>query len=388
MIFNQPIEIYAIWQKEFTEGKTIASNIYNLFCRNVLSPFDASIGIPVYYRYEKTEKGSPMPIETTQSKRCFIVILLDDNFLLDEKIQDYVDSLIELESKKDNIRIVPISFTKHFGKARKSILNKNVIRVHDEKLLKSLGQDANGFLITSLLHEIARFLMNIDTNSENTPAPIRLFISHSKHDKTLKYAIEFKAYVDSKSQLKTFFDVNDIEYGFDFEKELKKGIAESALVVFQSDSYASREWCRIEAITAKKNNCPVVVVNAIENGEKRSFPYLGNVPTIRLNNNYKEILDLTLERVVYNLYKKELMAEIANMYRLDIDYKTSSLPELFDIIKIKKLMVQKGHDFSVILYPDPPLGSEELLILNEMSDDMFFITPNQLPTLEKTHNGK
>ena len=394
MDFKQPLEIYIVWQSDFLEGKALAGKLYNLFCRNVEFPFDASIGIPVYYRYEKTESGQPIAIDTGEAKRCVVIVLINDDYILDKELQDYVDELIDIEHKQKNVRVFPISFTQYFSKCRPTITAKNVVRVHDAKLLASLSQDENGLLKTSLLHEVARFLMNLESvASEKTgsSAPIRLFISHSKHDSTVKEAIDFKAFVDGKSQLKTFFDVNDLEYGSDFEIELNKGIGESALVVFQSDSYSSREWCRIEAITAKRNNCPVIVVNAIETGEKRSFPYLGNVPTIRLNRvneNYRDIIDLTLERVIHNLYKKELMGEIANLYKLDIDYKTSSLPELFDILKIKKLMQKKGDTFSVVLYPDPPLGSEEMAILNDMNDDLFFITPNQLSTLEKIQDGK
>jgi hypothetical protein len=34
-----------------------------------------------------------------------------------------------------------------------------------------------------------------------------------------------------------------------------------------------------------------------------------------------------------------------------------------------------------VLYPEPPLGSEELKILNEIDEDIKFITPINLPTI-------
>ena len=37
----------------------------------------------------------------------------------------------------------------------------------------------------------------------------------------------------------------------------------------------------------------------------------------------------------------------------------------------------------VILYPEPPLGAEELRILNEIDRDIKFITPILLPTLSQ-----
>src|SRR6218665_1155674 len=247
MNFKQPIELYIVWKKEFAEGLEIANGLYKLFCRNVSSPFDASVGIPVYYRFEPTENGMPIPIEANEAKRCMIVLLIDNEFLLDERFQDYADELVKNEQENKNVRVFPISFTKHFVKCRPAITAKNIVRLHDEKLLEILNQDSKGFLRTSMLHEAARFLMNLNVlvSEKIAEAPIKLFISHSKHDDTVKYAMDFKAFVDGKSQLKTFFDVNDLEYGSDFEVELNKGIGECVLVVFQSDSYSNREWCRI-----------------------------------------------------------------------------------------------------------------------------------------------
>ena len=42
--------------------------------------------------------------------------------------------------------------------------------------------------------------------------------------------------------------------------ELQAGLDESVMVVFQSDSYSTREWCKREVIWAKQLGCPVVVV--------------------------------------------------------------------------------------------------------------------------------
>ena len=53
------------------------------------------------------------------------------------------------------------------------------------------------------------------------------------------------------------------------------------LLAIQTDTYGSREWCRLEVLEAKKRSVPIVVLTATERGEARSFPYMGNVPVIR-----------------------------------------------------------------------------------------------------------
>ena len=74
----------------------------------------------------------------------------------------------------------------------------------------------------------------------------------------------------------------DIADGYEFEKQIETNIKDSALIVFHTDEYSAREWCRIEVLVAKRNKCSIVVVHDIKKGEKRAFPYLGNTPTITI----------------------------------------------------------------------------------------------------------
>ncbi|RYD57625.1 MAG: TIR domain-containing protein [Sphingobacteriales bacterium] len=393
MHFEQPLEIYVAWHPSFEEGMDHAKRLFSIFCRDYKKPFDTTLSIPTYFRY-LGEDNIPAPIETGNVSKCAIVLLIDDNIIIDKKFRTYVDRLVQVEKDSSgNHRIFPIAFTKSFNNLHEFISSKNVIRAYDDRLLSTLACSQDDLIKSALLHEVSRLMLQLEAVQAESllgaPPPIRLFLSHSKHDSTQNSAMEFKRFIHDRTQLKTFFDVHDIGYGYDFADEIKKGIRESVLVVFQSDSYASREWCRIEAITAKAHNCPVIVVNALEKGEKRSFPYLGNVPTIRLGgSNFHEIVDMALEKVLYNVYQKALMTQMANLYNLDVNYTMANFPELFDIINIQNQMKEGKRDFSIVLYPDPPLGSEELKLLNDMNDNLFFITPNQLPTLEIISNGR
>ncbi len=183
------------------------------------------------------------------------------------------------------------------------------------------------------------------------------------------------------TQLKTFFDTNDISYGSNFGEQIKKSASESALVVFQSDSYSDREWCRIEVLEAKTVGIPIVIVNAVQNGEKRAFPYLGNYPSIRFKNNFIEIIDLTLEQVLFNLFTKNFLDALTDLYKIKTAKILSTSPELFNFIQLKKQGVNPGEKYGLVIYPDPPLGSEEMEILNQLDDNFVFITPIMLPSI-------
>jgi hypothetical protein len=156
--------------------------------------------------------------------------------------------------------------------------------------------------------------------------------------------------------------------------------------VFHTDEYSAREWCRIEVLIAKRNKCSIVVVHDIKNGEKRAFPYLGNTPTIAMHNDeqqsFYEIVNLTLYQVINNLFQLELLESFHKEFKVEGTefISITSPPELFNYIDIYKKKKESKHHL-VVLYPEPPLGSEELKILNEIDKDIKFITPINLPTL-------
>lgn len=393
MRFKTPLSVYVLWHPEFLEGIQVANEIFTILCRDVENPLSKSLGIPVYFRcVPALKKSTPLPIEFNESENTAILALIDDNLLIDEDYKGYTVDIHKLCSKSGNAaRFYPVSFSENAYKIDKEIGSKNFIRCH---LIKSdtakstlVAQIAH--LKTNLLHELCRFLLNLKPSTEEpstflpiAPPPIKLFISHSKHDDSLLEATKFRDYINANTQLKTFFDTNDIGYGYNFENEIKNAIGESALIVFQSDSYSSREWCRIEVITAKTYSCPVVVVNAIQKGEKRAFPYMGNSPSIRWENNYQDVIDLTLEQVLFNVFSGKMLHNQAKLYGLDVDFTLSNHPELFSMINLKKKLKDKGQNFSVVLYPDPPIGNEENKLLNEMDSSLFFITPVLLPSLE------
>jgi len=118
--------------------------------------------------------------------------------------------------------------------------------------------------------------------------------------------------------------------------------------------------------------------------EQRAFPYLGNYPSIRFRNeNFSEIIDLTLEQVLFNLYTKRQIDSLTDIYGIKASRILTTPPELFNFIQLKKQGLNEGEKFGLVVYPDPPLGSEEMEILNQLDDNFVFITPLTLPSLTK-----
>jgi hypothetical protein len=55
---------------------------------------------------------------------------------------------------------------------------------------------------------------------------------------------------------------------------------QGVFIAVRGDTYSSRAWCLRELIKAKRQRLPMLTVEALTNGERRSSAYSGNGPTI------------------------------------------------------------------------------------------------------------
>lgn len=387
-----PLNLYIVWHPNFEFGKKIAEELYSTFCRDYKNPLSRGIGIPVYFRYIKLEDNKPLEVELSSAERNAVVLLIDEEYVLDEGFRSYTEDL----SKKmdDHNRIFPISLcnkaysigcglsTLQFTDGMK-LFNKNL----DLRIAKDFTKSVKK-IKTELLHDCSRLVLNFhpkqkDKEHHRIGSPVKLFLSHAKLDGE-NTTIKFKQFIENNLKLDVFFDTVDIANGYDFAEQFEQEIKHSALVVFHTDEYSNREWCRREILIAKKHKSPIVVVHNILNGEKRAFPYLGNMPTIVIGKKeiigFYKIVNLTLYQVLNNLYHNRLLESYSNMNSNsnNIIKVITSPPELFNFLDIKTYKQDLGNKRLTILYPDPPLGIEELIILNELDEDVEFVTPINL----------
>ena len=383
-----PLNIYIVWHPDCKIGKDIAEEIYSTFCRDYKNPLSRGIGIPVYFRYIKLENNQPLSITTSEAEKNAIILLIDEKFFMDDDFKNYIDEIYKVVD--ENNRIYPVSLHKiahnigcnlgnlQFINALKfNGVNLNLTKEEDLKLAKKI-------IKTEILHDCSRLLLEFqptcdDDENDRIGSPVKLFLSHAKVDGE-QITLEFKKFIENNLKLDVFFDTVDIANGYDFAKQFEKQIKHSALVVFHTDEYSTREWCRREVLIAKKHKSPIVVVHNLKNGEKRAFPYLGNMPTTTLFDDrfidFYKIVNLTLYQVLNNIYQISLLESFKSLSKnADVDISIlSSPPELFNFIDINNLKKKMGKDI-IILYPDPPLGIEELNVLNEFDESIKFVTP-------------
>lgn len=382
-----PLAVYVIWHPNFKAGKVIANELYSTFCRDTNKPLERGLGIPVFFRYLQTSNSDmPIKIEKNNASKNALILLIDYEIFIDLGFRKYIEELTKLIDK--DTRIFPVALCKEAAEIGCGISKKQFIKAFkgDTPVNRSIDYTKKT-IKTSVLNDCARLMVNMqpsweDKEEDRTPSPVKLFLSHAKKD-GLDIVKRFKYFVLNELKLDVFFDAIDIADGYDFDKQIKTNIINSAILVFLTDAYSSREWCRIEALIAKRHKCPLVLIHCIKHGEVRSFPYLGNIPTITIPSEkveeYHKVTNLILLQVINNKYQNELLKGFQEKYlsKKAIYERLASPPELLNYIDIYKLKKQTKSKV-IVLYPEPPLGIEELELLNEIDDTIIYLTPIQI----------
>lgn len=355
---KMPLAVYVLYHQDYTEGKDVYKEMYHLLCRNPERPLLDGIDIPVFLRTGGNGQNIP-EITYDQSSKNVLFILIDEQMYCCPIWKEYIKLLL---SKKDESTIIcPISLFKYAFDINPELQKQQFITLKSFSIKENWKE-----------FQIRIFDVMIRTVTDKKNKKLKLFISHSK--KELDHLGEIKAkelrdFLRRDTKLDSFFDANDILDGYDFEKQIKANVEKSLIMILETNTYSEREWCRIEALAGKMNRVPGIVVSLVSGSVKRSFPYLGNVPIIRFNNNWVDAIILLLSTALNQYYQERLLTQIKNSIDPDDYCVLPFAPELLSLSLI--------DNSKKILYPEPPLGTEEIQFLKTFDKGASFITPMQ-----------
>ncbi len=365
--FKTPPAIYILYDKENANGNKIYDRVYHLLCRNSNRPLEDGLNIPVFFRTNIDKRITP--IDTDLSNKTIALLLVDSHMYLHTEIWNkYIEELLNKQSDS-KLKIFAVKLHKYAFEINRSLQQEQFICLKND----DIEADWPEFEIR-LYDNILRYLMSYKEGRK-----LKLFISYTQTDKDESgktTATSLKNYLRSNTKLDSFFDFNDIADGSQFAQQIQLNIASSLLVIIESDSYSEREWCRIEAILGKKNSVPSIVVNISNGVVPRTFPYLGNMPKIRFNNKWNDVIILLLRTALNQFYEKEYLKQLVTKCNLQNTSALPAPPELLNLIYLNK-------GITSILYPEPPLGCEELEILKRNGKIADFFTPSQLYSKNK-----
>ena len=236
--------------------------------------------------------------------------------------------------------------------------------------------------IAFLCRDLAQGTVQLLSEDENSR--LTVFVSHTKRsgsdgEYTVSSLITTVREVIASTHLREFFDTSDLQPGRNWDAELRNKAGRSALLAVRTDQYSSREWCQREISIAKREGMPVVILNALEEGERRGSFLMDHIPRVPIRMEAgswrREDIYRALNLLVDECLKRTLWMHQEALSRdgqeIEIAWWSPHALEPLTLIQwleaAKKAGTLPGAGALVrVLHPDPPLGSEEKLVLEQL----------------------
>jgi hypothetical protein len=362
-----PLAIYVVYHTHNVNAHEIFSKIYKVFCRDIRNSLSDGLDIPVYFATEETN----FTIDFERAEKTFVLVLADDELVrAKDSIIPKIREWRALDPSEDKIMICPVQLSDYSFDLFPSDVPEQFIK------LPSFDVKANWLEFQTRIYDSLIRLVQIKHDK------LRVFVSHSKRDADklgTNRAKDLVQYLNEETKLDSFFDVKDILEGKCFDKQIEKGVENALLMVLYTNTYSDREWCRRELIAAKDHDVPTVVVMMMNGVAKRVFPYIGNIPCIEFAGDWREPINLLLRTALDEYYEKQLLESLC-AGRSEVMVNPFP-PELYNLRSLQDGITQ-------VLYPEPPLGQEELSILKQAHEAVDFVTPMEYASVGMNLEGK
>jgi hypothetical protein len=381
-----PLHIHLLAHPKSESAKAVAQRLMGRF---VEPPASGGLRIPVFFT---PERGNDLPpgigerdgIDVDRAQHTLIVILADARMA---RVVEGGTGVAWRDFIRDAITVAPLGSSVHhvlpialelgaFGLADQAHFLGVPL---DSELPAQEAQERR--LAEISLHIAARGIQLLEFGKidalapDRIKAPVHLFISHAKADLKQDRTDPAHQVLNELTTLpiQGWFDAGQIAPGQEFERAIKAGLEDCTIMLaFCTDAYGSRPWCRREVLDAKRMGAHVLLVDALNEGEPRRFPYLGNMPTIRW-----QFRDPTVDArrvvdraVLEALRFKHNRAQLQTM-AVGSEVVLAAPPEAVTLAyELDDPATEK-----TFIYPDPPLGREEIDVLVKLRPKARFLTP-------------
>ena len=361
-----PLAVYVVWHPEAQDSAEFARAIFRECCADPDMPARRGLGIPVWFRTSVSPTSAPQLVPFGKAKRTAVFVLADAKLVAEPAWRDYVSNLTNSVNSCDVVVGVALTSV--------SRLPPNLAAVQAIRLLDCDPADRETELLNNVKNDLCRLL-------KPGAEKVRVFLSHAKKD-GLSITKEVRRYLHEQTKLDDFFDATDVPDGARFAKFITENAGSlPVLLAIQTDTYGSRDWCRLEVLEAKRRRVPISVLAAIQRGEARSFPYLGNVPVVCWHGkaSLPVVIRVLLGEVLRDRYFPERVRAICLQRGISMKHDVFTYPpELFTVLSHRVETLATGGTLGCYLYPDPPLGAEELLLLRQFDPNIDPVTPTVL----------
>lgn len=387
------LRLYVVFDPDFTEGPAWASFFVRQFAALGMQRDDLRDFVPVQARSRPWGKAQPelddaqfpRRIELNQANRNCIVLLVDPRMMYRESLwaQYFEHVQVQLSARGDRDLVIPLLF----DSPTPGFLHRTQTIRLDEYDVPAEGASAQQRLMMRLLN---RLLTSREPTSDNPHRPGHgIFVSHAKRDGA-GIATRIVQALDTATNRvgpNFFFDVSSLQPGHDYPRQFEAAIGQGSLLAVVTDAYHSRPWCRWEVLTAKRFGRPVVAVDLTSGRVERTYPYLGNVVSVRARLDAADpdgMADTDIEACTLALLSEALRIELwGERARAALGERKAHVlprpPELADLAVLQANMQESAS--KLVLYPDPPLGTEETELLRHAFPALQVCTLSQLASV-------
>lgn len=366
---RDPLRIYVVFDPDFAEGIEVTSVLRSAFDAIGMLREGLRFSVPVHTRSvpwhpgELSASNLPKDIDFEAADSSAVLLIQDPIFSAKRTIwHGFVEKVKEEVGKREKCLFIPVLIGKsvkpEFAAETQSVRLDTVQQLSDEV-------QRTRFLVR-LLNVLLVALDGRDQTAGRKGHMV--FVSHAKHDglSVAKRIVELLEKVNESLGPRCFFDADSLLAGSNYHGEFEGAIKDGSLLAVVTSAYHTRPWCRWEVLTAKRHGRPVVAVDLTTGRIERTFPYLGNVPSIRLSPpagqegqiSEDDIALVTLALLSESL-RVALWKQLAATYRRPGDKVCVRPPEMSDLGVLEAL--EPG---AVVVYPDPPLSTEEVDLLS------------------------
>jgi SLOG cluster2/TIR domain len=381
-----PLQLILVWHPRLApeDSSAISSWLYSRLNRDESNPHYRGAGIPVYFR---TSVAAPIDFDSAYTTVLLPIVskslvadpAWNDAGLLGRLAQQVADS-------RGRHHMVPIALTAN-------VTNLDLAGNPQPIRLENLqGDQRLGELEERLLEYLCRLLRSTlkrkgplasAVAADGQPVPVQLFLSHAKKGGGDALIQRIRNALD-KTPLKTFYDARDITRGADWQKALQDNAGSDILLALLTDPYPTRDWCRREILAAKEAGCPIVAVVALDQGEARSFPYGGNIPTIPWRTEATPEQEVETVHRILRVSMRELLRHTHFLRQCETMQEQGHLPKWCvglgsppELLTFHFLERARGADDGpcLALYPDPPLSLKERELFAGLRSNIKVATP-------------
>jgi len=385
------LEIYVVWHPEDEGGAVVADRLVDHFHGTA---FSGLIGgaIEVFTRSQGWDSpgGSPRPLPfvealpygIAEAELTVVVPVFGVGLAAavedDRPWREYIQQLrAKADARPQEICVLPVRLSN---------------AVSEGVLYDAIGDLQSTASGVGLCRDVAQAIAQF---AQRDGQRLKVFLSHTKRagpgDDALSRIVRRVRELILDTRLEDFFDAQDLQPGCDWSAQLLNEAATGALLAIRTDLYATREWCQKELLTAKRAGMPVVILDALAEGEERGSFLMDHVPRVPLHGTVDDdAIMRVLGQLVDECLKRALWRRQQELaVREGIDVVAWWAPHAPEPVTLVAWLNDRAtalvpDDQLIVLHPDPPLGRdeqqalEELASLGGLSDRVEILTPRGL----------